>query len=166
MLNPTQHTRMRWSDGCAKLLLQIDKAYLNKLAARMAGPRPAARRCVRRERGAGCPAAQGWLARFLGAVVNASAGVDYYSAESPHQAMREEVLVAAFLAAQPSNVQHLMQPAVHGPTARQIRRAIDYIHANVAQPMTMSDVAEAAGARCGACSWAFVSTWGCRPSTI
>ncbi len=45
----------------------------------------------------------------------------------------------------PHRLSHLLDKKIHLITPRHIRRAIEFMHANIAQPLTMQSVAEAAG---------------------
>ncbi|AAV96189.1 transcriptional regulator, AraC family [Ruegeria pomeroyi DSS-3] len=145
VLNPDRHTRMRWLAGCEQVLLQIDRNRLTAVAETLTGT--ALQSPVRfdpqidRAR----PEMQRWLALFRRAV----SAVDHGALLDPDQALSralvEDELIAGFLRAQPSSIAPLLERPETGPLSPHVRRARDFMQAHLADPLTLSQIAAAAG---------------------
>lgn len=59
--------------------------------------------------------------------------------------MFEQFIVGRLLLSHPSNYIELLRRRDRSLTPRDLRRAIDYMHANVAAPITIADIADASG---------------------
>jgi AraC-like DNA-binding protein len=57
----------------------------------------------------------------------------------------EQFIMCRLLLSHPNNYTELLQGREPSLTPRDLRRAIDYMHANVAAPITIADIAEASG---------------------
>lgn len=64
----------------------------------------------------------------------------------------------------PHRFSHLLERKVHLPAPRHIRRAVEFMHANVGEPITMQNVAEASGVSIRALEGGFRTFKGTTPS--
>ncbi|MEO0387238.1 MAG: hypothetical protein AAF281_06865 [Pseudomonadota bacterium] len=107
LLNPDRPTTMRWRDGCRKLMVQVDAAFLGRVACEEIGgeipgpvrfdPKVALTR----------PGGRRLRALSLAAVRAVDAGDVTPSAQDLTMLALERTLVATMLETQPSNVSHL-----------------------------------------------------------
>ena len=164
ILNPTLPTRMTWHGGCCKLLVQIDRATLHRQAEHLTGyslrrPPIFAPALDRRTAVIGH-----WLRLVRGCVGAAEERRAFVGAGSGHQVVIEEDLVCALLAAQPSTISHCTAPQ-RSPAPRQIRRARDYIHTHLCEPITATALARLAGCSIRSLQQGFRMLHGCSPMT-
>lgn len=143
VLNPTCDTRMTWQADCRMLLLQIRRSALHALAEQAAGlPLPEA---VVFD--TALPVSSGDLhgwARQLAACINATenrAGFGNWNVLQ--QQVIEEQLMLGLLTQQQSNIRHILASRPPGSSG-QMRRARDYIHANISEPLSVAAIAAAA----------------------
>lgn len=163
ILNPTLATRMAWSGDCEKLLIQIDRAALHRVAEALTGhdlPLPVifdpALSLEAETTGA-------WARKAAACFAAAEAGHAFGSEAGQRQALIEETLITALIAAQPSNIRHLVQDRAAGPSSRQVKRGQAYIHARLSEPLTIAEVAEAAGCSLRSLQLGFQQHFGCSP---
>lgn len=163
VLNPTRETQMVWYEGCEKLLLQIDARALHKTAERLLGqPIPHAI-VFDPELRLESPALQNWVRKFRAAVSVADQNGAFGGSQHRHQALFEEELITGFLMAQPSTVYHILtevQPKVSSP---QIHRARAYILDHLTDPITVAQIAAAAGCSIRSLQLSFQQSYGCTP---
>lgn len=147
VLNPTIATKMRWGAGCRKLLVQIDRAALHRVAEELIGA-PLDHAVVfdpemRLER----PALADWRKRVECCVRAAEQGLAFGASGYRFQERIEEELIFGFLEAQPGSISHFLLGQRDAPAAPQIRRARDFIHEHFSEALTLAEIARAAG--CG-----------------
>ncbi|MDU9004303.1 AraC family transcriptional regulator [Sedimentitalea todarodis] len=163
ILNPDRDTRMIWGVGCRKLLLQVNRGHLERVAEDLIGaplhgpvrfdPRvdltqTAGRRLFRQVISAARAATHGNLWRD-GAGLN--------------EAWIERELAAVLLDSQPSNISHMLWRVARAPTSREVRRGLDYLHANISEPLRVEDIAREAGLNIRSLQLGFKAAYGVSP---
>lgn len=163
VLNPTRETRMTWHAGCRKLLLQIDRDALHQLAERLWGRSLGAAvlfdPCIDLTR----PELQNWKNSLLAAVSLAQNGGAFGPHMHVHQPRLEEELILGFLSHQPSNLSHGLERAEPQSQPYQLRRAVDYIKSNLAEPLTLTQIAAQAGCSLRSLQLGFKTHYQCSP---
>ena len=142
VLNPQRPTRMIWEEGTRQLLVQIGRKALNDHAAEQFG-RPVGLLAFDGPLDLTRPAGAA-LARLVGFLV---AEADRGAAPIGTGLLARQIeaaVMSGLLAAHPSA--QAMAPKVEPARPRQLRRAMAYIEAHLDQPLTVEDVAAAAGA--------------------
>jgi AraC-like DNA-binding protein len=145
VLNPNRHTTMRWYEGCEKLLLQVDRETLQKAAEDLVGhclPGPVVFHPQIEFRR---PAMRRWWQRIKTVVQAAEDGRLFSSNEGLSQRLVEEELIEAFLLHQPSNVSHYLEASPPGLAPAHVKRAQRFIHEKLRLPLTIGEIASAAG---------------------
>lgn len=168
ILNPTLHTRMRWSETCTKLLVRIDCAALTRVAESLTGHHLSAPILFEPELRFDRPATAHFRTLVLACFAAAEAGQAFAAGgdaggDAARQRLIEEGLIAALLNGQPSNVQHAIAAAGAPPSSRQLRRACGFIDAHLAGAFTIADVAGAAGCSVRSLQLAFRDRFGTSP---
>lgn len=145
VLNPDRHTRMRWKEGCEQVLLQIDKARLISVAEALTGNslRAPVRFDPRIDRTR--PEMQRWLGLFRRAVSAVDRGGLLDPDQTLSRTLVEDELIMGFLQAQPSSISPLLERPETGSLTPHVRRAREYMQAHLADPLTLTDIAAAAG---------------------
>ena len=163
ILNPHRHTRMRWRAGCEMLLLQIDRHRLTETAERITGrslPAPV-RFSTRID-----PTVNGmgrWIADLLACTRAAENSLLFGDREPLTQALVEDQLVCRLLHRQPSNLTPLLDvPRAEAPAAY-VRRAQRYIRDRLADPITLTGIAEAVGVTPRSLQLGFRASFGLTP---
>ncbi len=141
LLSPTLPTRMTWHEGCEKLIVLIDRQTVEAHYASL----------IDDDAGAIEFNAAVDLAGDLGPVLSAHLGLMLSAAESAtpvpdayRVSLREGLTTLLLTALDHSGRPHFADvPAMPAPAA--IRRAIAFIDAHAEQPLTMAEVAAAAG---------------------
>ncbi|GAB4576710.1 MAG: AraC family transcriptional regulator [Roseibium sp.] len=128
ILNPDRETRMRWHSGCEKLLLQVDRSYLQGVAERMAGL-PLGPVRFHPKLDLEVPAAAAWVRKLRGLFAAADDGIVFAEPGGAHQRRLEEALVGSLLESQPSTVSPLLARAepCSAPAPAILRRALAVI---------------------------------------
>lgn len=163
ILNPTRETQMIWYEGCEKLLLQIDAAALHRTAEGILGhpiPYPIVFDPALQ---LDSPCLEKWARKFRAAVAVADQKGAFGGSHHRHQALFEEELITGLLMAQPSTVHHIMtqdQPQVSTP---QINRARAYILEHLTDPITVAQIAAAAGCSIRSLQLSFQQSFDCTP---
>jgi AraC-like DNA-binding protein len=144
ILNPDRGALLHWERDCSKLLLQIDRLQLEAAARSITGaPLPGPIRfetLVDMTRGPGQQ-----LKRLVMACARAIENGDLFRGPLSARDMRaEEDLAHALLTLQPSNISHIIERSDRRATHRDIRTALEFMHANLAEPICLSDIAAAA----------------------
>lgn len=163
VLNPTRETHMVWHGGCEKLLLQIDMSALHQTAERLLGqsiPRPIT---FVPEVNRSSPALKRWEQKFRAAVIVANQNGAFGHNVHKYQALFEEELISSFLQAQPSNIYHMLTNACAPVSSVQINRARAFICEKLADPITVSQIANAAGCGVRNLQLSFQQSFGCTP---
>lgn len=142
LLNPDRPTMMRWTTNCRKLLLQIDKDHLDNVAQGLTGiPLPGP---VRFKTGVDLTSDSGvMLKRIVMKCANAiDHGHQFQGPEASCDIPDEIDLASSLLMLQESNVSHMVHSADIGTTTSSLRMAIEYIHENLHEIITLRDVAK------------------------
>lgn len=145
VLNPHRETRMRWHAGCAQLLMQIDAKALRQEAERLLGMSVAEPVTFETLVDGRQPATADWL-RKLKTCYDLTERSAIFGPDSPGTQIRiERELIADFLRSQPSSISTLIASAPSTSANVHLRRALQFIRANMSKPITVSDIAEASG---------------------
>ncbi len=163
VLNPTRETQMIWYEGCEKLLLQIDATALHQTAERILGQSILHPIVFDPEVRLNAPRLQNWERKFRAAVAVADQNGAFGGRQHKHQALFEEELIAGFLMAQPSTIHHMMTQAQPHVSSPQINRARSYMLEHLADPITVAQIAAAAGCSIRSLQLSFQQSFGCTP---
>jgi AraC-like DNA-binding protein len=145
ILNPDRRALLNWRRDCSQLLLQVDRTQLETVARSITGaPLPGPIRFEMQVDLANGPGRR--LKRLVMACARAIENGDLFNGQLAARDLRaEEDLAHALLTLQPSNISHIIERSDRRANPREIRIALDYMHANLAEPITLSDIARAAG---------------------
>ncbi|MFK7994555.1 MAG: AraC family transcriptional regulator [Granulosicoccus sp.] len=143
VLNPDRPTKMRWSDNCRMLLLQIDKTYMDEVALDITGtPLPGP---VRFRTSVNLTSHNGsMLKRRIMSCVN---GIEHgqlfqgNNANGSQDLQVEFELTHSLLMLQESNVSHIIEKPNLDATTHSLQMAVDYIHAHFHESITMKNIA-------------------------
>ncbi|MEO4041824.1 AraC family transcriptional regulator [Hoeflea sp. CAU 1731] len=162
ILNPTHHTSMRWFEGCEKILVQIDRDRLQSTVESLIGhaltgsPAFAPNVDLRR------PEMKRWAMKLRTCVEAIDAGYEF-AGERHFGSVVEEELLHDFIESQPSNFDGFLRDDRPAFLPRQVRVARDFMHSNLAEDISIGDVARAAGASVRCLQLAFRHHYGCSP---
>lgn len=144
ILNPDRGARLRWGADCRKLLFQIDRQHLEAVAQTLTGaPQPGPIRFDMKVDFTQ-PNGQQLQRAFAACAAAIEGGSLFHKTLSGSDLRVEYDLVYALLTLQKSNISHIIARADGGTRPRDIRRALDYMHANLGEPITVLDIARAA----------------------
>ncbi len=163
VLNPHRHTSMRWREGCSHLLLQINAAQLHKVAERLLGralARPVTFETAVDQRSSKIGK---WVQQLRTCFSLADKEAIFAGGNLHTQALVEEQLIESFVLCQPSNISDLMSGDVKQAANMHLRRAINYIHDNLAEPLTIGDISKAAGTSARSLQLGFKAEFGQTP---
>lgn len=164
VLNPEFEGVLRWDADCEMLILRIDRAALTQAAEALVGHSLPGAVVFDATVDRGRPAVAGWIGLLRACVAAAESGPASWSAANSGQSRIEEQLLMRLLACQPSVVSHfLSRTAGQASTTGQIRRARGFIHENLAEPLTLAQIARAAGCGIRSLQVAFRQAFGCSP---
>ncbi len=144
ILNPDRTARLEWSEGCRKLLLQIDRVHMENVARSLTGaPLPGP---IRFETDVDLTTRAGGRLKHLITVCAeaAEAGYLFKDATGEDSLRIEHDLALALLTLQPSNISHIIERSDRSAKPRAIKTALDFMHANLSETVTLSDIADAA----------------------
>ncbi|MFV0386402.1 AraC family transcriptional regulator [Paracoccus sp. (in: a-proteobacteria)] len=144
ILNPDRGARLHWGESCRKLLFQIDRAHVEAVAVALTGaPLPGP---IRFDMKVDLGTPQGrQLQRVVTACTSAVENGNLFRRPLRGGDLRAEYdLAHALLTLQRSNITHIIERADHRARPRAIRQAMNYIHANLSEPITLADIAAAA----------------------
>lgn len=142
VLNADIATRMQWWQGCAQILVQVRKAPFTRLAERLL------------DRSLPGPVVFDPMIDFTLPQMLAWRGMAsalFHAAEGPgsgstlQAALNEQRLMELFLRCQPNSCSLFFDDPRPGATPRHVRRAEEFIRAHADRPITLLDIAEAAG---------------------
>ncbi len=163
VLNPTRHARMLWRAGCEKVLVQIDRTRLHAAVETLLGlhlPVPVVfQTAIDLSR----PALALWARKLAACLSAAEAGHAFGARRGQNQLLIEEELLGDFILAKPSNVSALIEECAPGLAPRHLRRAQAHIHHNLAEPMTIADLAGIAGVSARTLQLGFLQAFGLSP---
>ncbi len=163
VLNPHRHTSMRWREGCSQLLLQVDAAQLQNVAERLLGrtlTRPVTFETAVDQRSSKIGE---WVQQLHTCFNLADKGAVFAGGSSHTQALVEEQLIESFLLSQPSDISDLMTEDAKQAENMYVRRAINYIHDNLGEPLTIGDVSQAVGISARSLQLGFKAEFGQTP---
>lgn len=145
LLNPDRETNMTWRGSCRKLLLQVDKDYLQRMAEDMLGaPIPGA---IRFDPQVDLSREGGQVIKNM--VVNAArlaeTGVLFGGQNTARDHWAEADLVTKLLTLQDSNISHMLAHSEQKAMPVGIKRALAYMRANLSEPLRLADIARHAG---------------------
>ncbi|HID66904.1 MAG TPA: AraC family transcriptional regulator [Roseibacterium sp.] len=144
LLNPDRETLMHWQGNCRKSLLQINTSHLTQIATSLIGAPPPGP--IRFETAVDLTTQKGRALRQM--VVScaraAEAGALFGGSRRGADLRVENDLAHALLTLQDSNISHIIERADAGATPSGLRQAVDYIHANLTEPLSLCDIARAA----------------------
>lgn len=142
VLNADLATRMQWWQGCAQILVQVRKAPFLALAERLLDrrlPGPVVFDPLIDFTRPRMLAWRGMANALFHAAEDAAGG------PTLRAALNEQRLMELFLRGQPNNCSLFFDDAPSGATPRHVRRAEEFIRAFADRPITLLDIAEAAG---------------------
>ncbi|WP_300031150.1 AraC family transcriptional regulator [uncultured Roseobacter sp.] len=163
VLNPDRETKMRWSHDCTKLLLQIDRSHLERVAQSLIGrelPGP-----IRFDPAIDLKAAGGRVIRRLIVACARAAddGALYQRDNNSRTDQIETELALALLTHHRNNISHIIETAHDAVLPRTLRRALEFIHANLVDPIDLTQIAGAAGISVRTLQLGFRDTFGATP---
>lgn len=164
IINPSLWSRLVWQAGCEKLIVQIDRDALNGLAEGLIGHR--LERPVVFSPAIDCkrPEIVEWMRLVRSCLTVAEHEPAHWGLNNRYQEVVEEDLMARFLMCQPSVIYHFLKDRTpSAATTRQLRRARGFMHANLAEPITLSQISEAAGCSIRSLQLAFRDRFNCSP---
>jgi AraC-like DNA-binding protein len=145
MLNPDRETEMQWHGNCRKLMLQIDKTFMHDVAKDILGTVTPG--TIRFDPAVDLTTSSGQRLRYiLEQVVRLAEKQALFSGASESRDLRIEAeLTSTLLTHQSSNISHILHRADHHALPSDLRRALDFIYANIGEPIRLSDIAASAG---------------------
>lgn len=162
VLNPDRSTSMRWRENCEQVLVQVEKAYMNEVASKMAGLEV---NTVRFAPGMDlqAPEVAGW-ARFLRGLFGAAEdGRAFRLPEDQHQRHLEEALVSSLLEVQPSTISPLVGERRMTAAPAILKRALQHINERFEDDISLLDICTHAGATPRNLQILFKRDLGCSP---
>ncbi len=166
ILNPDRDARLDWGAGCSKLLIQLDRAHLETVAQSLTGaPLPGP---IRFDMKVDLKSTQGRRLRsiVMACVDSVESGRLFRQRLDGGDLRAEHDLAYALLTLQQSNVSHIIERSDRQAKPRAIRLALDYIHANLSEPITLSDIAMAAGINIRTLQKGFQRVFGLSPMQV
>lgn len=164
VLNPDRDTTMEWGETCEKILVQFDQDFVTDVACDLVGaPLPGP---IRFAPLVDLMIPQGRKLRNVSlSCIQAIDNKKLFVGQDLNSLKAERDLVATLLLNQPSNITHLLNAAKPG-TTRHLRQAIAYIHANLQEAISISDLAAAAGLGVRSLQLTFRHNLGRSPMTV
>lgn len=163
VLNPHHDTKMRWHEGCAQLLMQIDATTLSQEAERLLGTHVKGPITFETLVDENRPATADWV-RKLKTCFDLTEKDAIFDGEAGGTQFRvERELIADFLRSQPSNISARLASAPSTIANAHLRRAVQFIHANLSKTITIGDIAEASGTTPRSLQLYFQSEFGLSP---
>ncbi|MEW5420560.1 AraC family transcriptional regulator [Amorphus sp. 3PC139-8] len=166
VLNPDRHTAMRWHEGCEKILIQVDKNALSRLVETLSGHSLSGPVRFDPEIDFARPELARWRAHVCALFAAADDGRAFAKSAVPFQRLLEDELLSAFVIHQPGNARHLLADERRVARPRHVKRALDYIRANLDAPIGLDEIAEAAGVTGRTLQLAFRESFGMSPLAV
>lgn len=145
VLNPHRDTKMRWHEGCAQLLMQIDASVLSQEAEHLLGTHVKDPITFETLVDENRPATANWVRKLKTCFDLTEKNAIFDGAAGATQIRVERELIAEFLRSQPSNISTLLASAPSTIANVHLKRAVHYIHCNLSNRMTIAQIAEASG---------------------
>ncbi|MEM6987648.1 MAG: AraC family transcriptional regulator, partial [Pseudomonadota bacterium] len=145
VLNPDRPTRMTWHAGCQKVLLQVDKSFLESIAESQLGHcLPGAIRfdpdlCF------DSASARSLRAEILACVQDIDGGALFNGCDTERDRLTECRLASALIWHHRINISHMLERASVACTSRVVKRAVEYIHAHLGGALDATRIAAEVG---------------------
>ncbi len=166
LLNPDRAAVLHWGTDCSKLLFQIDRVHLETVAQSLTGiPNPGP---IRFDMNVDFTTRHGAKLQRMFAVCAAEVerGALFQAPLSASDLRIEYDLIVALLTLHKSNISHIIRNADTVIRPPDIRRALEFIHANLAAPITVLDIATAARVNIRTLQKGFQRTFGKTPQEV
>ncbi|MET0575113.1 MAG: helix-turn-helix domain-containing protein [Mesorhizobium sp.] len=160
LLNPHWATRMRWWPGCAQVLVQIRKEPFLEYAQRLLCRSLAAPISFDPRIDLSRPEMQRWRSHVMALVRRAEAGSNPAGLT---RALCEHQLVEDLLRLQPHDMSEFLEEKPASVPPRYLRRAVDFMRANAAEPLCVADLADVAGVSPRTLQLAWKAAYGASP---
>lgn len=163
VLNPHRETKMRWREGCAQLLMQINADALVQEAECLLGT--SLQRAITFETlvDENRPETAHWVQKLKTCFDLTEKNAIFGSDHSATQMQIERELIADFLRSQPSNISAQLASAPSSAVNAHLRRAVRFIHAHMHRQISVADIAEASGTTPRSLQLYFRSEFGLSP---
>lgn len=144
LLNPDMPTRMRWDRDCEQALLWIPREAIERRLATLLGlesgsPLSFSVSLPQQEGSSGV-----WCQTVIDLVRNLDRNGSFWLQYPAALSSMEDFLLRNLLLFQHHNFTENLQHGTEPARPRHLQRAIDYIHAHAAEPLTVTDIAQAA----------------------
>lgn len=166
ILNPDRHTKMRWHAGCEKILLQIDRGALTRLVETLSGHTLGGPVRFDPEIDFAKPGLAAWAGRVRALVAATEAGRGVAGGADPFRRLLEEELLTRFVALQPGNATHFLDGTSGTPHPRHVKRALAFIRDHLDGPISLADLAAAAGVSGRSLQLGFQAAFGKSPLEV
>lgn len=159
---PVEQLRMRWDRRAQQIIVKVDETALERYLAQMLGytpPEPLRPRlglALESEAGMRWPAIHALL-------LNELALADSGQGSHASRALVQELVMGSLLLTHPSNYSTQLRADRGGAGPRYVRRAMEYASARLDHPLTVAELAEAAGVSVRALQQGFRQAIGCSP---
>lgn len=164
LLNPHIETDMIWNAACEQILMQINRRKLQDFVATCLGYTPSQDVTFAPDLNLKTPEGRSWAQAVKTCVRAAEMGHAFVSTRNRlSQPLLEERLLQGLLMLQPSSVHDALQRRPAQVSNRYVRRAQDFIHANLTNPVTAELIAQTAGTSLRNLQYAFREHFGCSP---
>lgn len=163
ILNPDRPSQMVWRADCVKLMVQIDKAFLARVAVEESGLELPGQVRFDPKVNLNCHVGRRLKTLSLAAARSIDDGTLPLAPQELSLLSMERHLVGALLERQPSNVSHLLTAGRRAVSALHLRRAISYIQDSHHEAISLQDMARAAGAHPRTLQAAFQKAMGVTP---
>jgi AraC-like DNA-binding protein len=163
VLSPNSFVDMRWADRTEHLIVQFERVALERRLAELLGESPAVPLRFAAALDATSARMRSWLrvVQLVREELELRGGL----AGEPRVIVQlEELAMTGLLLAQPSNYSTRLGLEPAPASSRAVRRAVEFIHAHFAEPLTVSAVARAAGVGSRALQGAFRRDLGTTPT--
>jgi len=162
VLNADLATRMKWWQSCAQLLVQVRKAPLHAFAMRLLDRDIQGPLIFDPLIDFSRPEMQAWR-RLANSLFHAADAKAPLHGPGLHNVLHEQHLLELFLRSQPNNMSLFFNEQRSGAAPRHLKRAEEFIRANVAAPIGLHEIAEAAGVAPRTLQLAYRNAFGISP---
>lgn len=145
VLNPHRATRMRWFSGCEQLLLQIDAEALNTQAEHLLGHHLNGPVTFETAVDSKHTLTEAWINRLKTCLHLTEKQAIFGACNQATQMMVEKELITEFLLSQPSDISQQLTDANLATASILLRKAVRYIEGHLTDPISVTDIATAAG---------------------
>lgn len=145
VLNPHRATHMHWHGGCEQLLLQIDAATLNTQAENLLCHHLNGPVTFKTAVDSKHPPTEAWIKRLETCLLLTEKKAIFGTCSQATQMMVEKELITEFLLSQPSDISQQLSDASLATAGILLRKAVRYIEGHLTEPISVTDIAAAAG---------------------